>query len=275
MGNALLGEPTLAHDFATTGNLLVDDCGTSMAAPKVAHLAARVLGRYPGASINLVRALLVAHARIPDGTAALDLTPNERCRLVGYGMPNGDRTLYSLDGCVSLVAEEAIEENQHHFFEIPLPADFLEPWRRDRAVTVALAHMPLVRTTRVDYRGSKLAFRLVRAGGLEEVVKVFRKTPKAQREELLKEVAHATVGATARDRGTLQAATYWFPQIDDRSRHKGLFVVVTRTVPRWAEGRVENERYALVVVIEDRSEVNVRYYRQIVALQQRQRARQR
>ena len=42
-----------------------------------------------------------------------------------------------------------------------------------------------------------------------------------------------------------------------------LFVVVTRTVPEWALEKMEKEPYALTVVLEDRSEEQVRLYTQI------------
>ncbi|MDZ7640942.1 MAG: S8 family serine peptidase [Desulfurivibrio sp.] len=44
--------------------------GTSMAAPHVAHLAATLLIEYPDADADLIRALLVAHAAVPEAGSA-------------------------------------------------------------------------------------------------------------------------------------------------------------------------------------------------------------
>jgi hypothetical protein len=82
------------------------------------------------------------------------------------------------------------------------------------------------------------------------------------------------LGAKTRDKGTVQSASYEVKQLDDAARGKQLFVVVTRIVPNWATSRVPNEPYALAVVLEDRSEQEVRYYQQLRAqLRGRGRAR--
>jgi hypothetical protein len=171
--------------------------------------------------------------------------------------------LYSLERCVSLVAEEEIGEDEHHFYELPLPEDFLRPARRDRAITVALAHTPMVRTTRFDSRGSKMSFRLVAASGLEEVSQVFRQTKKDEREDNIPEFRTPSLGSRVRDKGTVQAATYDVKKLDPGKGEPKLFVVVTRTVPGWAQGQVPKEAYALTVILEDRSQIEVRYYQQI------------
>jgi len=274
LSNALLGEPAPAHDFASRGRLLSDFVGTSFAAPHVAHIAARLLGEYPDASANLLRALIVAHATVPRAAEALELKPEQLRRLVGYGQPQAERCIYSVEQCVSLIVEESIAENQHHFYELPLPEDFLSPARRDRAITVALAHTPLVRTTRVDYRGSRMAFKVVRRKTLDAVTRVFQHTKKAERAPNIPEFRTASLGSQTRDKGTVQAATYAVKKMDDDARSQKLFVVVTRTVPTWAGGWVPEEPYALTVVLEDRSQTQVRYYQQLeIQLRQRERAR--
>ncbi|MBN1610907.1 MAG: S8 family peptidase [Polyangiaceae bacterium] len=271
--NALLGEPSLAHDFATSGRLLSDQSGTSFAAPKVAWLAAQLLREYRNASANLLRALIVAHARCPEECRALNLGREDLWRLVGYGMPDPDASSYSTEHRVCLIAEERIEEDQHQFYEVPLPADFLRLGRCDRLVTVALAHTPLVRTTRADYRASRLGFRLVAASSLDQVVTVFRKTKKEDRESLIKELRPPSVGSTLRNKGTAQAACYSVKSLDAATATKKLFVVVTRDVPSWGRGLVAKEDYAIVVALEERAEQQVRYYTQVQRLIAQQRAR--
>jgi hypothetical protein len=184
--------------------------------------------------------------------------------------------MHSLDNCVSLIVEEKLEEDRHHFFEIPLPEDFLSPGRRHRTVSVALAHTPLVRTTRFDYRGSRMKFRVVAEKSLDAVTRVFRKTSKDEREDNIPEFRPPSIGAQARDKGTVQAARYDVRQLTSKQREKRLYVVVTRTVPAWAKNWSREEQYALVVALEDRSEHSVRYYQQInaiVQLRQQQRVR--
>jgi hypothetical protein len=257
---ALLGEPSMAHDFAAAARLFCEQSGTSFAAPKVAHLAARILAEYPGASASLLRALIVAHAEKPEASVPL---ADGIVRLIGHGRPEPDAAMYSSERRVTLVAEHRIGEDQHHFFEIPLPADFLARGRRSRRITVALAHTPVIRTTRVDPRGSRFAFHVSNEKSVERMQRVFQRTPKKDREQMISEFRKGMPGKTEREKGTVQVAAYDVSQVNARMRDNQLFVVITRTVPKWAKGLNEFEPYALVVVIESREEGEVRYYTQV------------
>jgi len=259
--NALLGEPAPAHDFVG-GHMLRDFVGTSFAAPHVAHIAGRLLSEYPSASPNLLRALIVAHAAIPKEAHALGLETDDLRSLVGYGQPQRDRCLFSTERCVSLITEDRLPENRHHFYEVPLPPDFLIKGRRHRAITVAIAHAPAVRTTRAGYRCSQFTFRLVAASSLNDLLKIYRKTTKDEREKEPKEFREPSIGLQLRSKGTVQTATY---DVKASPTKEKVFVVLTRTVPEWAGGLVPEEPYALVVTLEDRSEQEVRYYTQLRA----------
>ena len=57
-----VGELSTSNTFAA-GQPFAEDSGTSFAAPRVANAAAHVLKEYPDASVDLCRALLVAHAQ--------------------------------------------------------------------------------------------------------------------------------------------------------------------------------------------------------------------
>ena len=79
------GELSAYFGFAS-GWPFAEDAGTSFAAPRVANAAARILAELPDAGVDLCRALLVAHARIPD--ACETLFANDRIilrRVAGYG----------------------------------------------------------------------------------------------------------------------------------------------------------------------------------------------
>ena len=264
-GQNELGEIGPAHDYLTSGRLFSVDGGTSYAAPKVAHIAGRLTARYPAASAPLLRALVVAHSRIPESTRALIPDDGKQRRLVGYGKCDPEHALYSEENRVTLLSESSIGENEHHFYELPIPEDFLRPpARRPRSITVSLAYAPIVRRTRIQYRASELAFRLVRRESIEEIERVFRRTAPEDQERVIPEYGNLRPTSKQRSRGTVQAATGIFQQVDSRWAGKHLFVVVTRTVPVWAVGLAEEEPYALVVVLEDpEMEGQVRYYTQI------------
>ena len=150
---ANIGELSTSRQFAT-GRPFAEDAGTSFAAPHVAHAAAQILTELPDATPDLCRALLVAHARPTSASMELFADDSTRLRhLVGYGLVDRAGLYRSVEDCVTLWTEEAIQNRKHHFYELPIPAEFWKGDRRDRHVTVALAYRPPVRTTRIDYRG--------------------------------------------------------------------------------------------------------------------------
>lgn len=251
--------------------------GTSFAAPIVSHRAAKLLRRVPGASHNLLRALLGAHAKWPEPSVPL-LNPNnnaEGCekltRLVGYGCITDDALEQSLDNVVSLICEEQIGNDRCQFYAVPIPDEFWDGGRRTREVTVALAYSPVVRTTRLDYRMTKLKFGLVVANNLDEVAAAFQHN----RDEGMPERDYKRwLSGAARQAGTLQVSRWTFKQ-----RPPGLlFIVVTRQDTPWSTVSDDPETYALCVSIADRANAQSRLYAQIQALlrvrvEQRARAR--
>ena len=127
-----IGELSTCRDFAG-GSPFAEDSGTSYAAPRVAHAAARLLRELPRASANLCRALLVAHARTPPACAELFSGDNDALhRIIGYGLVDRSALYRSPDDCVSLWAAESIGDDQHHFYELPVPGEFWSSGRRER-----------------------------------------------------------------------------------------------------------------------------------------------
>ncbi len=273
-----LGVISLNGGFAA-GSPFSEDIGTSYAAPLVAHKAARLLAAVPDASPNLLRALIGAHARWPGACESL-LGPGDRpegrerlLQLVGYGRVD-DAALYrSLDHTVTLLAEERIENDKHHFFELPVPDSFWANGRRTREITVALAYSPDVRTTRLDYRRTKLWFNLVVADSLDDVTRAFQRN----REEGMGEHSNGRwLSNETRKNGTLQVSRWEFRQVPVRGDK--VFVVVTRQDSAWShdEHRAEAEPYALAVVLADREQASAQLYAQVQAkLQARVQARAR
>ena len=144
VSNRWLGELSTGKDFAE-GRLLSERAGTSFAAPHVAHTAARLLAEVPNASTNLLRALLIANGRIP--AASHDLFRGEKDQLaqvVGYGMVDVSNLYRSTEEEVILIAESALIDKHHHFYEVPIPESFYNSGKksRRREITVALAHCP-------------------------------------------------------------------------------------------------------------------------------------
>ncbi len=273
-----LGVMSLNGGFGQPGGgAFREDLGTSYAAPVVAHKAARLLQDLPDATPNLLRAVLGAHAYWPAATKTLltvadkTQTKDRITRLVGYGQLN-DAALYrSLDDAVTLLAEEQIANNQHHIFELPTSVNFWQGRGRTREVSVALAFSPEVRTTRLDYRKSKLSFSLVTAGSLEEVEQGFQRN---RAEGMGERQRNRWLSNQDRKDGTLQVSRWTFKQA--LAKQQKVFVVVTRQDAAWAIDDGALESYALALVLTDRENASALLYAQVDAeLQLRAQARSR
>ncbi len=283
VGNALLdravglGVVSTHHQFAM-GHPFAVDSGTSMAAPQVAHLAASILREHPDASARLLRALLCAHAIMPKESQALIDRDEAFRKVCGYGRVDESALYRSLENAVTLIADSSIENKRHHFYEIPIPEEFTSGGRRrSREIAVGLAYAPIVRSTRIKYRATRIDFRLVTAPDLEHVTTMFNKATEKDDYESISELKTATVGQRARSKGTVQADFWQFRQFDRRSllRNNRLFVVVTRNDLPWGEPLCATEEdYALVVCLRDRENGEARLYTQVRSqLQARTRGR--
>jgi len=271
-----LGIVSTCGDFAG-GQPFSEDIGTSCAAPQVAHRAARLLQALPDASTNLLRTLLAAHARWPQSCVGL-LNPDGKAkgksrllRLIGYGRIDEDALYRSVDQAVTLLAEDKIANDKCHFYELPIPTSFWSSGKRLRDITVALAYSPDVRTTRLDYRMSKLWFTLVTATDLDEVERAFQRN----REEGMGERGtNRWLTNNERKPGTLQASRWSF-KMPLRNNEK-IFVVVTRQDTNWGNVADDPEPYSLVAVLEDRENATAVLYAQVkMQLEARAQARAR
>lgn len=259
-----LGVVTTNGGFAD-GHAFREEVGTSFAAPSVAHRAAKLLRAVPEASHNLLRALLGAHADWPAPSVPL-LNPNDNAegrerltRLVGYGCINDSALEQSLDNVVSLICEEQIGNDRCQFYAVPIPEELWEGGRRTREVTVALAYSPIVRTTRLDYRMTKLKFNLVVANDLDAVATAFQR----DRDQGLPERGtNRWLSGEDRQAGTLQVSRWRFQQ----RPHGQVYVVVTRQDASWSTVSEEPEPYAICVSIADRSNLESRLYAHVQAI---------
>ena len=258
-----LGLVSMNSGFAS-GNLFAEDVGTSYASPVVAHKAALLSGRLPDASANLLRAVIAAHARWPQASVQL-LNPDDNAagrekllRLLGYGRVDDHALHQSLETIVTLLAEDVVGNDQHHFYELPIPHEFWSAGRRTRELTVALAYSPEVRTTRLDYRRSKLSFALVASTSLDEAVRAFTRG----REDGIPEHSNNRLIPNAdRKPSTLQMSRWTF-RAPLRNGNR-LFVVITRQDAYWPLPQEAGEPYALAVTVDDRENANINLYERI------------
>lgn len=271
-----LGLLSLNSGFAA-GHAFSENVGTSFAAPIVAHKAAKLAGKFPDGSINILRAVLAVHAKWPDAIQQLlnpdsDADGQEKVlRLAGYGKVDDSALFDSLDQVVTLYDEEHIEHNKHHFYELPVPDEFWSRGRRTRTVSVALAYSPEVRTTRLDYKRTKLRFSIVAAASLDEATSAFTH---GRQDGLSERSTNRLISGDERNPATLQMSRWKFRT--PLGNGKKLFVVVTRQDANWSTATDETESYALAVVLNDEENATVNLYNKIsILLQARARERAR
>ena len=260
-----LGELSTCMRFAA-GELFAEESGTSMAAPHVAHLAAALLAEYPEADTNLVRALLLAHASIPEASQTLFEGSAELRRVCGYGSVDSNALFRSLENDVSLFASGDIANKTHHFYSIPIPDEYVSNGRRLRELTIAMAYTPYVRSTRISYKSTRIDFKVVAASDLESVTTMFNRATDREDYENIQELKNPDMGGRLRGKGTAQAATWRFFQFGGNSilRKNRLFVVVTRNDHSWGEPHsAAEESYALAVCLRDRSNQQARLYTEL------------
>ncbi len=277
-----LGVLTLNHQVI--GNTLFKEVsGTSFAAPYITHLAGRLLNEYPDASANLLRAMLVNQAYLPNPVnstfsdefkKAYKEDKNTYNREVardvaGYGSVSESDLFRSSDNVVVLMSEEIIENDSCQFFELPLPSDYLRSARATRELSVTLAYSPAVRTTRIDYLATQISYRLVKGTSLDDVQKHFNQLKKAETETRNDDATTSRdISAQARSRGTVQSSRWTFKQ---RKPNEKWYVVVIRQDREWSHPDVQDkEPYALVVTVADRENESAKLYTQIHALIQQQ-----
>ena len=259
-GDPGAGEVSVSRNFAS-GHPFAQNSGTSFAAPRVAHAAAKILAEV-NSSPNLCRALLVAHAQTPWECEVLfeqaGIGSEELLNITGYGQVDRSALYRSLDSQVTLWDEGEIENRTNHFYEIPIPEVFWEGRRRERELTLALAYCPAVRTTRIDYRASTIDFRLVKGKPLADVMRIYNNATNVEggipRDYQEPNNFGRWPSSTARTKGTVQASTWKFKQPRPKMRESSWVVVVSRRDADWGEELShKQEKCALVATLSDRS----------------------
>lgn len=252
--NAGLRIPTTGPDYATDGKLFTYTDGTSVAAPKVANLVARLLATMPDAPANLVRALLVNSASYPEG--AQNYTKEQKLRLCGFGVPNLDRASHCTDSRATLFFTGEIAIDAVHVFDIPVP-DELSSGKGKKRITVTVAYDPPVSALeQVRPTGINLTWKVAKADVDDKVIEAAL-AAEAERElagstggdepKTKKKVFETgTIARRPQQRGTVQKNIFeWTKKVTGNTWRLALTAKATR--PAQAN---DKQRYAVVVTIE-------------------------
>jgi len=241
--------------------LFTTELGTSYAAPFVAYKAAIVLQALPNASANLLRALLVNSARIPEpAQQRLALLGSDAIlRLCGYGIADPIAASTSDRNRVVLYADAEIGMDRFFVYEIPIPEQFAQTKGR-RQIRVSLAFDAPTRHTRAAYLGVEMSFRMVRGKSLEEVIEHYRKRNKVTEgphpDLEAKYNCGFDTGPNARERGTLQTATFAMTQ-NPSPQYGDTYYLVVRCERQWFADEFAMQRFAVAVELTHTQDVNL------------------
>jgi hypothetical protein len=253
---ASAGVLTLYHLYQD--RLFTGGSGTSYAAPRVAFSAAQILTRFPKASANLVRALIVGSAEIPrPAQERLQAFGVEAMRnICGHGLVDLERAAFSDDARVTLYAEDDLPLDHFAVYRIPIPEAF-QQGNGERCIRVTLAFDPPVRHTRSEYAGVGMSFRLIRGCEPDLIFDHYRR--REQDEGPFPELApryNCTLvpGPQAREKGTVQCATATFRRGIEGYGHT--YYLVVRCESGWA-AHLDRQHFAIVVELLHKAEVQL------------------
>lgn len=297
-GNCIMGDVNAAVSVITLslsnigGKLFTISSGTSLAAPYISNLAAQLFDKYPKASSNLIRALIANSASLPseipnefqigskmpdkDKTAQMA----KQLSIYGYGQPNLERAMYSMENDVVLVCDRVdMEIGNFHVYEIPtLPSEFLKT-KGERTLSITMAFDPPTRHTRGDsYLGVTMGFSLFKGVDVADIVSSFVDAKKAKENGLEDDFQELSIdnlkkkcgsmcqvelkpGSSIRKKGTLQRGQI---KISDRATKldRPLYLVVSSN-RKWARQEdIKLQRYSLVISLTHTNE-EVKVYHQI------------
>ncbi len=237
------------------------DYGTSTSAALISNYLGKLCKKFPDASRNLIKALLIASAKIPEN----DLYPirslvrgsgesiwQENLRIYGYGKPNLSHALASENKRVILKDENEIGLGKVQFYTFYLPEGFINI-NGKREISVTLIYDPPVNARKNQYLGAKLDFRLFMNRTLDEVQKDYsitgeQKTAKYEKPKLKSEIK-LEPNLDQRSKSIHQKALIKYNRAPGIESDKPLILAI-RCTNRWISNPQHSQTYAVVVGIE-------------------------
>ncbi|MGB1283348.1 MAG: S8 family peptidase [Polaribacter sp.] len=124
-----------------------DDIGTSLSAPKITHIVAQLKKLYPDENINILRALVVQGARLPND---FFLNPTkESIKYYGYGIPSLDRVTKNSENRITFYNTNNIQAEKGQIYTLKMPEKLRgQGDEYDILVEVTMAYTANVRRTR-------------------------------------------------------------------------------------------------------------------------------
>lgn len=124
-----------------------DSTGTSFATPKVTHIVAELKKLYPDENINLLRALVIQGARLPNQHFINPTT--QSIKQFGYGLPSLERVTKNSEQRISFYNTGEIKAEEGNIYLLKLPEELSNQGDEyEILIEVTLAYTAKVRRTR-------------------------------------------------------------------------------------------------------------------------------
>lgn len=238
-------------------------CGTSLAAPRVAHKLAVLSYDLAQLGLNdlsapLLKAFLISSAGYDslvsfNETAAIlnDAEHKSWLNVVGYGFPTPDRAVTLDDYRVALYYEGALDPDRVYFFDVPVPAD-LHKSQGQKRISVTLCHYPEVQPWGLErYLGVDIKWKVFRGDlSRDEIINAMSdEEDEASSEGSEVKDLQFEHKVTRRSRGTVQHDRFtWTRHAEHYSSNH--YTLAVATYRRW-QRRVTPTRVGIVVWVED------------------------
>jgi hypothetical protein len=151
-GNIVSGKdaisPELIRSTLDGGSAIGNDIvGTSFATPKVSYIVAQLLKLYPDEDVNLLRALVVQGARLPN--IFFENPTLKSIMHFGYGIPSLERVTKNTHQRVTFYNVGEIRAEEGHIYSLNIPEFLRSPVEEyDILIEVTLSYTTKVRRTR-------------------------------------------------------------------------------------------------------------------------------
>ncbi len=266
---------TLNPDWLSEGRLFSVAHGTSFSTPKVANYIARLFNKYPHASPNLIKALLLSSTQIPKDRPnplstidfkAADKKLIELLQVYGYGKPNFDRAAFSSGDWALLINEGQLAPNSIDVYYVYLPSEFIET-KGKKTISVTLVYDPPVNKNRIYYMGCAMEFHLFKNIEVSEVVESYSSIVGTSTTETLNDEdtlpqplknkkLKLHPGVTLRKKGVHQKGVIEYPGKPVLDTDKPLVLVVV-CQNRWIKAEDYLQDYAIVVSAEHSTNIDL------------------
>jgi hypothetical protein len=140
--------PVLIRSTTHCGSAIGNDIvGTSFATPKVSYIVAQLLKLYPEEDINLLRALVVQGARLPN--TFFENPTVKSIKSFGYGIPSLERVTKNTHQRATFYNTGTIRAEEGHIYSLNIPEFLRSPAEEyDILIEVTLSYTAKVRRTR-------------------------------------------------------------------------------------------------------------------------------